>query len=128
MKKVLTTLAAVMFVAVMSAGLSSCNNDPNGYKGKIVGEWKMVEFCENGNCRNVEADNQTKTYKNNGTFVEVGPDGIESKGKWKIDGEIMNVKYKGGHTGASRIEEVDGEKLVLAVAGAGGRVLKYKRM
>ena len=110
MKKLFTTLAAVMFVAVMSMGLGSC-----GKKKMIIGEWQMIEECddEDDECEDVKADAIFVTFEKDGTY-EWKEDGYTcDKGKWEISDGVLTLNPDKGSNEEYKIKKLMGKKMVL---------------
>ena len=113
MKKVLTNLTVIAFVAVMSMGLGSCGNSGNGgnsdkkdkeekqeekqddMKDKILGEWQLVEVCVNDECEKITY--ALFTFKNDGTF-EFLEDGDIDTGKWSVNEKNLTLECEGDKT------------------------------
>ena len=125
MKKLFTTLAAVMFVAVMSMGFGSCGNTEKGGKkdkkensdkeenidkkekksteDKIVGTWLATGEWKNGHCEMYDLDDDESEYlileKDGNAIAKVVDNGYVDKyeSKWRVDDEILTLydEYNG---------------------------------
>ena len=110
MKKVLTTLAAVMFVAVMNVGFGSCTK-----KMMIIGEWEVDEMCDGDNCQDADElgwDKGTIEFEKNGDFVD-DSDGKEAEGTWKVDDETLTFKFDNGVKVKYRIKKLTKNEMEL---------------
>ena len=127
MKKSITLLMTMAILVISGILFSSCDKD--GKKAKLIGKWKLVEICDGGDCRNCEADNSITTIKRFGIYVSDEPGGRKTKGRWKLDGDILTFRTQivGGLTAPVKIEQLDDENLVYSLTGGSDRVVKYKK-
>lgn len=114
MKKLFTTLAAVMFVAVMSMGFGSC-----GKKMKIVGEWQLMEACDDDDddCEDLEDEDVFVTFEKDGTYESVENGKTKLEGEWKISDDVLTLDSDKGSKEKYKIKKLKGNEMVLKVKG-----------
>lgn len=114
MKKVFTTLAAVLFVAAMGVGFGSCTK-----KMQIIGEWQVVEMCEDDDddCEDVEDEDIFVTFEKDGTYESERNGKTTEEGEWKISDDVLTLDPDKGSKTKFRIKKLKGKDMVLKEKG-----------
>lgn len=133
MKKLASALSILAFLATMTFGLSSCQqqNQPNqpsqtqNDEPTIVGEWKVLYMNLDGD--QYAGQGMSITFLENGTFLFSMEDGLY-KGSYTLAGKnlIMETEGEGG-IGKFTIKELTKDSLVL-ISGDGSMEYVCKRV
>lgn len=124
MKKIFTTLGAVLFVAAMGVGFGSCTK-----KMQIIGEWQVVEECEDDDddCEDIEDEDIFITFDKDGTYETVEDGKTKLEGEWKISDDVLTLDPDKGSKTKFRIKKLKGKDMVLKEKGDDYSIVLEKR-